>query len=630
MTADAYSPTSAPIARGHWRAPVAAGPLHATVTVPGSKSLTNRELILASLADGSEPPHRAAALRRLGAHDRRAALARRRHRARPGRRTRTATTSMVTPVWPLRGDTEVDCGQAGTVMRFVAGARRLRPRRRHAHRARERAAPPDGRDDHGAARRRRRHRRRRPLGAALHRPRARPRARRRGHDRCERVEPVRLGPAARRPALRRRPAPRPRGRAAAEHPAHRHDRRVPRAPRRARRASGRRRVDRAGRAHPRQGRRDRARPVQRRAVPRRRDDRRRIGVGHGMARALDAAGRHAHRDPVADGRQGRPPRRRAHRHRRAPASRASTSTCRPRASSPPRSSRWPPSPTRPTTLYGIGHIRGHETDRIAALVAELRGLGGEADELPDGIRIVPRPLHGGTLARPPRPPHGDDRRAHRPRRAGRRDRRHRHDRQDDAEFPSSGSGCSSDDGDRPAPSQPEADARHRELARRPRRRRRTRVRRGRHPGAAQSQGQPPAHEAAAGAQPTPRSPACSGVDRGRYTVLVDEDRPDERTVLGVRARELRKMPIVTGDRARVVGDRIGRRRHARPHRRHRGAHVAAAPQRRRHRPGRARSSSPTPTRCSSSSRPPIPSRASGSSTATSSRRWMPASVPSSS
>ena len=50
----------------------------------------------------------------------------------------------------------------------------------------------------------------------------------------------------------------------------------------------------------------------------------------------------------------------------------------------------------PSTLHGIGHIRGHETDRIAALVGELRGLGGEADELPDGIRIVPRPLHAGT------------------------------------------------------------------------------------------------------------------------------------------------------------------------------------------------------------------------------------------
>ncbi|MCR2813541.1 3-phosphoshikimate 1-carboxyvinyltransferase [Microbacterium sp. zg.Y1090] len=50
----------------------------------------------------------------------------------------------------------------------------------------------------------------------------------------------------------------------------------------------------------------------------------------------------------------------------------------------------------PTTITGIGHIRGHETDRIAALVGNLRALGGEAHELPDGIRIVPRPLTGGV------------------------------------------------------------------------------------------------------------------------------------------------------------------------------------------------------------------------------------------
>ena len=48
-----------------------------------------------------------------------------------------------------------------------------------------------------------------------------------------------------------------------------------------------------------------------------------------------------------------------------------------------------------------------------------------------------------------------------------------------------------------------------------------------------------------------------GVDRGRYTVLLDEDLPSERTVLAARARELRKTPIVTGDRARVVGDASG-------------------------------------------------------------------------
>ncbi|MDC7803295.1 3-phosphoshikimate 1-carboxyvinyltransferase [Sphingomonas sp. BLCC-B65] len=49
----------------------------------------------------------------------------------------------------------------------------------------------------------------------------------------------------------------------------------------------------------------------------------------------------------------------------------------------------------PTTLHGIGHIRGHETNRIEALIANLEALGGHAEELPDGIRIVPADLHGG-------------------------------------------------------------------------------------------------------------------------------------------------------------------------------------------------------------------------------------------
>lgn len=48
-----------------------------------------------------------------------------------------------------------------------------------------------------------------------------------------------------------------------------------------------------------------------------------------------------------------------------------------------------------------------------------------------------------------------------------------------------------------------------------------------------------------------------GVDRGRYTVLVDEDLPTEHHVTATRARELRKQSIVTGDRARVVGDTTG-------------------------------------------------------------------------
>jgi ribosome biogenesis GTPase len=48
-----------------------------------------------------------------------------------------------------------------------------------------------------------------------------------------------------------------------------------------------------------------------------------------------------------------------------------------------------------------------------------------------------------------------------------------------------------------------------------------------------------------------------GVDRGRYSVLLDEDTPEERMITTTRARELRRMPIVTGDQARVVGDTSG-------------------------------------------------------------------------
>ena len=48
-----------------------------------------------------------------------------------------------------------------------------------------------------------------------------------------------------------------------------------------------------------------------------------------------------------------------------------------------------------------------------------------------------------------------------------------------------------------------------------------------------------------------------GVDRGRYTVMLGEDGPEERTITCTRARELRRTPIVTGDEARVVGDTSG-------------------------------------------------------------------------
>ena len=49
----------------------------------------------------------------------------------------------------------------------------------------------------------------------------------------------------------------------------------------------------------------------------------------------------------------------------------------------------------PTRLSGIGHLRGHETDRLAAIAANIRGIGGDADDTDDGVRIRPRPMTGG-------------------------------------------------------------------------------------------------------------------------------------------------------------------------------------------------------------------------------------------
>ncbi|RRO15184.1 3-phosphoshikimate 1-carboxyvinyltransferase [Saccharopolyspora rhizosphaerae] len=95
-----------------WPAPVATGAVRATVPLPGSKSITNRALVLAALADGPSElraPLRsrdtelmASALRSLGA-------------------TITDGPDGSWRVIPadLRGPAEVDCGLAGTVMRFV-------------------------------------------------------------------------------------------------------------------------------------------------------------------------------------------------------------------------------------------------------------------------------------------------------------------------------------------------------------------------------------------------------------------------------------------------------------------------------------------------------------------------------
>jgi 3-phosphoshikimate 1-carboxyvinyltransferase len=48
----------------------------------------------------------------------------------------------------------------------------------------------------------------------------------------------------------------------------------------------------------------------------------------------------------------------------------------------------------PSRLRGIAHLRGHETDRLAALATEIGALGGDVRETPDGLEIHPRPLRG--------------------------------------------------------------------------------------------------------------------------------------------------------------------------------------------------------------------------------------------
>ena len=51
----------------------------------------------------------------------------------------------------------------------------------------------------------------------------------------------------------------------------------------------------------------------------------------------------------------------------------------------------------PSRFTGVAHIRLQETDRLAALATELNALGGDVRELPDGLEVRPRALHGGAM-----------------------------------------------------------------------------------------------------------------------------------------------------------------------------------------------------------------------------------------
>src|SRR6476646_2276650 len=104
----------------HWDAPFASRPVNATVTVPGSKSLTNRYLVLAALADG---PSRL----RAPLHSRDSALMIEALRRLGATITEVPGDGAYGPdleISPITGgaaatDTAIDCGLAGTVMRFV-------------------------------------------------------------------------------------------------------------------------------------------------------------------------------------------------------------------------------------------------------------------------------------------------------------------------------------------------------------------------------------------------------------------------------------------------------------------------------------------------------------------------------
>lgn len=394
MTADRYSRPSAPTPRGRWRAPVASGALHATVTVPGSKSLTNRELILAALADGpsrlSAPLHSEdsvnmiEALRALGVGI----------EFTPGS-GKYGADLIVTPVWPLQGGTEVDCGQAGTVMRFVAGLAGF-ARGDVTMTAHESALH-------------------RPMGTMI-------KALRdvgvdiddgghwslpfsvRGHGHVRGGEVVVDASASsqfvsglllaaprfdvglhlvhsgeRLPSM-------PHIEMTIESLAHRgvHVERpapgewvVPAGPVRAKDVA--------------------IEPDLSNASPF-------LAAAMIAGGSVSVTGWPAHSTQpgamltdILTEMGARVVRRGGALTVTAGASIAGVDLDLSAAGElTPTIFALAAFADAPSTLYGIGHIRGHETDRIAALVGELRGLGGEAHELPDGIRIVPRTLHGGT------------------------------------------------------------------------------------------------------------------------------------------------------------------------------------------------------------------------------------------
>ena len=51
----------------------------------------------------------------------------------------------------------------------------------------------------------------------------------------------------------------------------------------------------------------------------------------------------------------------------------------------------------PSRIRGIAHLRGHESDRLTALSTEVNALGGQVEQSDDGLKITPKPLRGGLF-----------------------------------------------------------------------------------------------------------------------------------------------------------------------------------------------------------------------------------------
>ena len=100
-----------------WPAPTAHGPVSATVRVPGSKSATNRALVLAALASGPSVIRQALAAR--DTHLMAEALARLGVTIVETGRDEVGNVDWAVTPGPLHGPATIDVGLAGTVMRFV-------------------------------------------------------------------------------------------------------------------------------------------------------------------------------------------------------------------------------------------------------------------------------------------------------------------------------------------------------------------------------------------------------------------------------------------------------------------------------------------------------------------------------